>query len=375
MAITKEQITEELKSLNGLFNEGTRRLLQLMLQVQNLPDFDAAMEFARQHQAGMVPPAVRTFPQIGTASAQAAPGLSFNGEHPQDRSGQTDHAMPHPTDNGVAAAAAQTVAAIRSGAIQPGPRASAETQAAAAALAEAAANKIFGTRMIQEPPALPEAQVWQFNTENVIREAAPAIVPPGNQVVADALAGAKDVVTQLLKAKGLPAEVIALVEQVGVQDILKQGHPQAPQLTAPSTGPTEVIDEPSPMQLLVGMGSVFGEYLSPEVFRGGRGEIAPKCNDDIKKYSQDALAIELDVLKNYPTGFYTNSKNKAMQFFVKTDQFLAVVDGLPSEVAPLYIHFLGDTEGFTPVQNLGPSEHRIIYSKLDFVLSQVKKKG
>jgi hypothetical protein len=352
MAITKEELFKELSAAHQQFTEATRRVFMLMMQVQNMPDFDAALEFVRQHKAGLT-----QLPPMGSASAQAAPGLSFNPtSHPHDRSGHTDGVGVQPT-----------------------------AAAAAAAASSAAATKLFETQAIVAPaetitnltgqkPA--EAHVWQLNTAETVNAGAAEQVPQGNEVVAGALADAKGVVTQLLKDKGLPAEVIAMVEQVSVQDLLNRGKVVTPpQLPA---GPTEVVDavqEPSPLQLLVGMGSVFCEYLHPDVIRGGQGEIQPKCNDDIKRYSQDAMITEIKTLIGYPTGFYTNSQSKAMQFFVKTDQFLAVVDGLPSEVAPLYIHFLGDPTGWTHAQNLGPSELRLIHSKLDFVLGGVKKKN
>lgn len=327
MAITKEQVLVELKSLNQLFNDGTRRLLTLMMQVQNMPE-------------------VAQFPQMGSASATAQPGLSFNGAHPHDRSGHTE---PVITQAG---------------------------QAAAEAAAQSAKNASESATQVVVERAPSEAFVPQFNTQDVVNEALAQRfgkvggplnngMPQGEAIVAEVLANAKDLLKQVLRDGGLPEQLQQMVDKVGVEDILKR------------RGPTEVVEEEvSPLLALVGIGSVFVEYLHEDAINHGSGEIKPKFIEEVKKYSQDALRTEIDTLRHYPTGFYTNGTTKALQFYVKTDQFLAVVDGLPSEVAPLYVHFLGDERGFVPAQNFLASELQLIHAKLQMALSElVKKKG
>lgn len=349
MAITKAQVLDEMKALHQLFNDGQRRLFALLMQVQNMPEAQARTVTHVDLGLMSSAEAAGAVSQIAHASVTHPAGLPQN-QHPQDRSGHTP---------------------------------SQATAAAAAASAEAA--NASSHQVLVERPANEQFSP-QFNTQDIVNTTLEQRfgkiggplnngIPQGEEVVGQVLENAKDLLRQVMKDANLPDNVLGMIDRVGVSDLVKRQ--QAPQTPA---GPTEVVEEPSPLMTLVGTGSVFCQHLSGEVIRYGIGEIKPKFIEEVKKYAQDALRTEISTLKGYPTGFYTNTDTKAMQFFVKTDQFLAVVDGLPSEVAPLHIHFLGGDTAFQLAQNLLPSEQKLIHAKLDAELAamvlaaRVKKK-
>jgi hypothetical protein len=131
------------------------------------------------------------------------------------------------------------------------------------------------------------------------------------------------------------------------------------------------------LSAFIGIGSIFVEYLSTDVIFNGAGQIAPKFegpDGPLKRHKEDAIWVPEPILRGWPTSFYLNRDTKVMQFLVNTDQAAFVVDGLPSEVAPVYVLVYGAKGGWRRIQTFSLSEQKLLHAKLEDALRAIVKK-
>jgi hypothetical protein len=256
--------------------------------------------------------------------------------------------------------------------------ASARTTAATALNQHPAVLAAEAASQSQAAPAQSSESVFipQLNTQETIDAARRAAgkSPLAAPAVADALDQAKDVLRGIMVQNGIPDNVIKLVDRVKPEDLHKHKGP-----TEAVDGPTEAEQESNVLSAFVGVGSIFVEKLSPEVIFNGRGLIAPKfvgAAGPIKRYKEDAKWLAEHTLREWPTGFYLNRDTKVSQFLVNTDQAAFLVDGLPSEVAPVEVYVYGSNDGWRKIQDFMLSEQKLFHAKLEDALNViVKKKG
>lgn len=230
----------------------------------------------------------------------------------------------------------------------------------------------------QAAPAQSDRSIFipQLNTQETI-DAARRTVGQGtlsSPTVTEAFDQAKDVLRGIMLQQGLPDNVIKMVDRVKPEDLRKHKGP-----TEQVDGPTEAEQESNVLSAFIGVGSIFSDYLSSDVIFHGKGQIAPKFegpDGPIKRYKEDAKWLAEHTLREWPTGFYLNRDTKVSQFLVNTDQAAFLVDGLPSEVAPVEVYVYGSNDGWRKIQDFMLSEQKLFHAKLEDALNFiVKKKG
>lgn len=334
MAITKQEILDELKALMEVYGTASRRLLALTMRAQNMP------ETAFHGQAAEL--AVR----VGQGE------LSITGDHLTIRS-------PH-TAIAAAASEAAASASVQMPLRTPHPN-----------------DGVLDREGKTTQPKV--AHVWQLNTQDTI-DAARAETPAGN-----ALASAKSLLKTAMRNAGHPESAIELVDKVGIEHLATKAPNQQADYVVPEADRTHLPTEvPSAEQVaaevsqgilsaFVGKGSIFMEYLDDTMMFGARGDIKPD-GEKIKRYGDDARWIGATSLRLWPTSFYLDKDSKQLQFLVNTDQCAVLLTALPSEVSPVLVFFHGMSEGWKDIADYSTSEQKLIHAKVQDALSGLKKK-
>jgi hypothetical protein len=208
-----------------------------------------------------------------------------------------------------------------------------------------------------------------------------ALTRLGTPEVSEALRLAKTVLSDSLKKAGLPDHLLGLIDKVKPDDLYRV-HAASKQPT--QTGaPTELVEENPVLSAFIGPGSIFVERLSANAIFTGRGTLEPKVvvsfpdgkTGELKRHMEDVLRLEESVRREWPTGFYLNRDTKVLQFMVNTDLAAFIVDGLPSEVAPVLVSIYGSKGAPRPIQDYNASEQKLLYAKLEDALTALVKKN
>lgn len=93
-----------------------------------------------------------------------------------------------------------------------------------------------------------------------------------------------------------------------------------------------------------GNGSVFCRFLSSDVITGGKAFLKPGVSG-LQQYAEDITKPGYGAIINWPTGFYRNEKTRQMQLFVRSDNYMVIVEDLPLNTSePKFIKLpLGDS--------------------------------
>jgi hypothetical protein len=334
MAITKEEVLNELKALHQVYSDASRRVLALTMKVQNMPD------------AAFHGQATELAVKIGQGE------LSITGD-------KVTITSPH-TEIAAAASAMAAQASQQMPLRTPHPN-----------------DGVLDREGKTTQPRI--AHVWQLNTQDTI-DAARAETSAGN-----ALASAKSLLKTAMRNAGHPETAIELVDQVGIEHLAAKAPNQQADYVVPEADrphlPTEV---PSAEQVaaevsqgilsaFIGKGSIFMEHLDSTMMFGARGDIKPD-GATIKRYGDDARWIGSASLRLWPTSFYLDKDSKQLQFLVNTDQCAVLLTSLPSEVSPVLVFFHGMSEGWKDIAAYSTSEQKLIHAKVHDALSALKKK-
>jgi hypothetical protein len=320
MAITKQEVLDELKSLMEASGTANRRLLALTMRVQNMPDaafHGQATELAvKMGQGEMVVDADRI-----TLNAPEV-NILATAPHPNDGVLDRDGKTTQPSIFIPQMNTQETIDAAR----RATGNQIAETLASAKSLLKTAMRNAGHTEAAID-------LVDQVGIEHLATKA------PDQQ--ADYVVPAEDRTFQS------PVEVSA--EQVEAE--VAQGI----------------------LSAFIGKGSIFMESLDHSMMFGARGTIKPD-GDTIKRYGNDARWTSEANLRLWPTSFYLDKDSKQLQFLVNSDQCAVLLTALPSEVSPVLVYFYGTTDGWKDIAAFLPSEQKLIHAKVEDVLSGLKKK-
>jgi hypothetical protein len=93
-----------------------------------------------------------------------------------------------------------------------------------------------------------------------------------------------------------------------------------------------------------GNGSVFARFLSSDVISGGKAFLKPGVAG-LQQYTEDINKPGYAAIVNWPTGFYRDEQTKQMQFFVRSENYMVIVEELPLNTGmPKFIKLpLGDS--------------------------------
>lgn len=93
-----------------------------------------------------------------------------------------------------------------------------------------------------------------------------------------------------------------------------------------------------------GNGSVFCRFLSSDVISGGKAFLKPGVAG-LQQYTEDITKPGYGSIISWPTGFYRNEETRQMQFFVRSDNYMVIVEDLPLNTnEPKFIKLpLGDS--------------------------------
>lgn len=129
------------------------------------------------------------------------------------------------------------------------------------------------------------------------------------------------VITTLMNVMGRTREEAEALVEAAKNGKLINAKRQAAELLIPT-------DEWLP--LFQGRTSVFADFLSGEIYEGGRGPVAPKFTSStgfvFKQYTEDLTQIRGPGLAAWPTGFYRNT-SRAVQENQNNLQFKLNLDG------------------------------------------------
>jgi hypothetical protein len=364
MAITKQDLLNELRELHQQQNDMTRKMLALTLKVQNMQD---------------VPPMRGEFTSQELLAAHAlATKVGGNGEG----LAAIEATMQK---QGMQLPAERTLLKV----VVPEGENPEQAVSAAIAQARVAAPHPNDGVLVDGHTTQPKvAHVWQLS------HAAPETPAPKSPIEA-ALASAQSLLKQAMTNAGLPEATIALIDQVTVDHLSKKAPtvsgadfvvPEAdrkieqPTEAAP-TQPTEAQAEAEVAQgilsAFIGRGSIFMDHLHSSMLFGACGELQAGYElpdgKPLKRFENDAYWTEERNLRKWPVGFYLDRDTKQLQFLVNTDQFALLLTALPSEVSPVKVIFYG-MDGWKDIGDYSLNEQKLIHAKTSDTLVGLKKK-
>lgn len=340
MAITKQEVVQELKEAHQQFSDAARRIFALMMKVQNMAQSELG-QIAGDLSSVVVTDAGQAALAAAASSANAATASATLPlvMPPQlgtlDREGKT-------TQPEIFIPQMNTQDAIDAG--------KNERLAMALNSAKSVFKEALAARGL---PAELADKVDAVSIEDINRHRAATGLPAFGAAEAG-------VVIDSSRAPVMPSEATA------AQPLMPTEEPK--------------IDEKEMMlACFIGVGSAFAQYLNADAMFHGKGDIKPGfhpegAKDPIKRYSQDARWLDEATLRHWPTGFYTDRDSKMMQLLVNTDQAAFLVGALPSEVSPVDIFIYGSKQGYRPVQAFEASELRLLHAKLDDTFAALTKK-
>ncbi len=358
MSITRDEVIDELKGAHLLLTNGARKVLALLMKVQNLPEGTVL------HKAlDATDNAVAYATDGGVSATQAAVASSANtAANAKTMELYTPHEL-----------AASRVLAARIGERVPDPEDLSLLRKATVATTGHAPHPYS----VATTGALLQEQKAVFTPQVSIVEVDEAPAPMSVQAALD---NAKSVFKQALKDRGLPEQLATLADRVTLEDLAEH------QAKAAVILPTEevakpVVEKPALLARFIGPNSVFSAHLHADVMFHATGVLKPgfqpeDAPEPLKKYGEDARWMDETSLRHWPTGFYTDRSSKITQFLVNTDQAAFLVNALPTPTSPVEVYVYGGKQGYRMIQDFELSELHLLHAKLSDKLEElVKKKG